>query len=218
MMDIHKLIQYEAKNPLASAADVVGIKKYFESREWSESTMDETSLQNFCLMWMLREPRRVDAYMKGGLEAADAISAGFKYVHVPRRSRRYSQVPWIKRNWVERRVGEGSVLRHLARLLNGCLKLLSHSPEKAYKYWVRGLPRRSGLGQYGKPHLFRTLLLCLGRRFPGNKFLVMGSGASARKYKRLREMGIRDMGEFNQRYGTDWDSGQLAYCFCMCRV
>ena len=75
-----------------------------------------------------------------------------------------------------------------------------------------------GLGRYGEPHLYRTLLLSLGLRFPSNEFLIMGSGASKQKYAPLKEIGVRSMTDFNERFGTDWDGGQLAYCLCMCRM
>ena len=58
----------------------------------------------------------------------------------------------------------------------------------------------------------------VGLRFPSNEFLIMGSGASKQKYAPLKEMGVHSMTDVNERFGTDWDGGQLAYCLCMCKM
>ena len=73
-MDVDKLIRFHGRFPLSLAPDVVGIKKHFELQGWTEFTLDKRFMQEFCIMWMLREPARVDAYMEGGLTAAEEES------------------------------------------------------------------------------------------------------------------------------------------------
>ena len=80
-----------------------------------------------------------------------------------------------------------------------------------------------GVGVYGSQHLLRSVCILADMKHPNREFIVMGEGASRKKYDRLCEMGMKNIDEVCEKLRTNGyveaasklDSGILAYCLCM---
>ena len=192
------IMKYLVANPIRSRMDIVTLKLNFNG-DWVQ----------FIRAWALREPSLVTRYYARPRRLRMLkVVGGYKYL--PKRCIRYLRPTEIAK-W------KPAALKDIAASL---VKVVRSGKRRDYQRFSKTARNLRGIGQYSMEHLLRTALLMMNKRHPSPKYVVMGSGASRRKYDIFRLHGITNMAQFNacaraMGYMHPIDAGELAYAMCM---
>jgi len=174
----------------------------------------------FILAWALREPTYIQAF-----EAAlrlhptltvdiifscleSLISLQVTRVFTPQR---LWSVGWLKPSKLMK------LERNLVTFTAGYIDTIFRSEVTVaqYKEVTKQFAKLPGIGTYGKEHFFRTLCVVNNIPEPSTSFIVMGSGASTKKYDALRAMGFSNMHDVNAQLAVPMSAGELACYLCL---
>ena len=192
------IMKYIVANPICSRMDVATLKRHFNG-DWVQ----------FIRAWALREPSLVTQYYARPRRLRMLkVVGGYKYL--PNRCIRYLRPTEIAK-WGP------TTLNNVAASL---VKVVQSGKRRDYQRFSKTARNLRGIGQYCTEHLLRTALLMVNKRHPSPKYVVMGSGASRRKYDIFKRHGITNMAQFNScaramGYMHRIDAGELAYAMCM---
>ena len=197
---VAKIMTYIASHPISAREDVACLKQCFNGN-WEQ----------FVTAWALREPvlvRRYYATPSNRTVRYLKLKGGYKFL--PTRCVKYMKPSQIAQ-W------SPTLVREVACTLQEAVESLNLDNYYQFKRVARKVP---GIGQYSTEHLFRTALLMVDKRHPCVAFVVMGTGASNRKYDTFRHHGINNLAAFNAcahalGYTQLLDGGELAYALCM---
>lgn len=197
---VAKIMTYIASNPISERKDVATLKACFNGN-WEQ----------FVTAWALREPVLVRKYYaKPCNRTVRRLKLKGRYHYLPTRCVKYMKPSQIAK-WCPTLVKE----------LASALKQVVGSPTLVnYNQFKRVASKVYGIGQYSLEHLFRTALLMVNKGHPCLAFVVMGTGASNRKYDIFKHHSINDLAAFNAcahalGYTQPIDAGELAYALCM---
>lgn len=99
-------------------------------------------------------------------------------------------------------------------------QLVENLPHENHQQLIERIKivKKGTFGNYNSQHLMRQWYLQTDEVHPSNEFIVMGAGASAKKYKILKEAGLRDISTIRAFFQLEaFDAGTLAYVLCQNR-
>lgn len=216
--------------PIHERADVIAMKRTMQ--QISQLHFDENATllhsselrYHFVITWGLREPFLLNHYVKylaeekkrpallstsqvisNVLEKMDnnwhhEIKNSGKYEFIPRRLR-HKHTPGMIKTW---NIGD----------------LAQNLPHEAHEQLIERTKKvkKGTFGSYNSQHLLRQWYIQIDKVHPSKNFIVMGEGASDKKYNVFREAGLHDISAIRARYQLEersFDAGILAYACCM---
>ena len=217
---INQLRQVQLDAPFTSRGDVKALH-----RMWTvvSTTMTPVmALYTLLLAWAIREPRLVEAFhiaaestSGSSIQKAKQIfmcletvlHMNVSYEFLPKRLVQYLKPSVLLKKWN---------YRHVYAIAKELHRAFVHSPIVADKKKVlQLLSDLPGVGAYSKEHFWRIACYVAKKTDPGSEFVVMGDGASKRKYATLRAIGLNCMDDVNQHLDEPIGPGMLAYYLCM---
>lgn len=211
--------------PITHRGDVIAMKETMRqiSNLYYKSELPENSLDlrfHFVLTWGLREPFLLDHYLnyleeeykkKPTQPTTDTIHTVInkmgddwdrlkitgKYEFIPVRLRHKHSPAEIK-TW-------------------NILELAKNLPHEDHQQLIEITKKikKGTFGNYNSQHLIRQWYIQTDELHPSNEFIVMGSGASAKKYKTLKQAGLTNIQTIRTCFQLEgFDAGTLAYALC----